>query len=99
MDSNMVVGVARLSLLIHGSFSLKDKRSVLRQIKDKTAHKFNVSIAEVGDNDLLNRAVLGIAVVGNDRRHVNSSLDIILQFIENMHIAEIIDRELELLNY
>lgn len=95
----MVVGIARITLLIHSSFSLKDKRSVLRQIKDKTAHKFNVSIAEVGDNDLLNRASVGIAVVGNDRRYVNSSLDTILQFIEGMYLAEIIDRELELLNF
>ncbi len=95
----MVVGVAQLTLMIHSSFSLKDKRSVLRQIKDRTSNKFNVSIAEVDDNDIQNRAVLGLAVVGNDRRHVNSSLDVILQFIEDLHLAEVVSSDLELLNY
>lgn len=95
----MVVGVARVVLLIHSSFSLKDKRSVVRQVKDRTCSKFNVALAEVGDNDDHARAELGMAVVGNDRRHVNSMVDTILLFIEDMNVAEVIETEFELLNY
>ena len=95
----MVVGVCRISLMIHTSFSLKDKRSVLRRIKDRTRKKFNVSIAEVGENDIVNRALIGFVAVGNDRRHVNSTLDTVQQFIDELYLAEILDAELELLNY
>ncbi len=95
----MVVGVTRLTLLIHTSFSLKDKRAVLRQLKDRTRRRFNVSIAEVGDNDIINRAEIGIVVVGNERRHVNSMLDTVSHFIEELYLAEVINSELELLNY
>ncbi len=95
----MVVGVSRLSLIIHTSFSLKDKRSVLRQLKDRTRRRFNVSIAEVGKNDVVNRAEIGITVVGNERRHVNSTLDTVNHFIEELYLAEVVDCELELLNY
>lgn len=95
----MVVGVLRLSLLIHSSFSLKEKRSVLRQIKDRTSNKFNVSIAEVDDLDLHNSAVLGLAVVSNDRRHINSTLDNIQKFIEELYVAEIVGSDMEILNY
>jgi len=96
---SMVVGVARVVLLIHSSFSLKDKRSVLRQVKDRTCNKFNVALAEVGDNDNHSRAELGLAVVGNDRRHVNSMVDTILLFIEDLNVAEVIETDFELLNY
>ena len=95
----MVVGVTRLTLIIHTSFSLKDKRSVLRQIKDRTRRRFNVAVAEVGENDSVNRAEIGLAVVGNDRRHVNSMLDTISHFIEELYVAEVVDLELEILNY
>lgn len=95
----MVVGVARLVLLLHASFSLKDKRSVLRQVKDRTSNKFNVALAEVGDLDLHNRAELGLAVVGNDKRHVNSMVDHVLNFIEDLNVAEVIETEFELIEY
>ena len=95
----MVVGVCQLELLIHGNTSLKGKRQVLRQIIERTKNKFNVSIAEVGDNDLWQRAKIGFSVVGNDKRFVNSSLDKITNFIENMNIAEVFDSEWEIIHY
>lgn len=96
---SMVVGVARVVLIIHSAFSLKEKKSVVRQVKDRTCSKFNVALAEVGDLDLHNRAELGLAVVGNDRRHVNSMVDNILTFIEDLNLAEVIETDFELLNY
>lgn len=95
----MVVGVCQLDIHIPGINSLKGKRQVLRQLIDKTKHKFNVSIAEVGDNELWQRAKLGFSVVGNDQRHVNSMLDNVRNFIEDQHIAEVFDSEWEILHY
>ena len=95
----MVVGVYRLDLRIHEVNSLKLKRRILRKIIDRTKNKFNVAIAEVGDNDLWQRAKVGLVVVGNDSRHVNSMMETITTFIEELNIAEIIDTEGELLHY
>ncbi len=95
----MVVGVCRLYLRIHEVNSLKRKRQVLRQIIDRTKNKFNVAIAEVGDNDLWQSAKIGFVVVGNESGHVNSMVDKISSFIEDLNTAEIYNSEWELLHY
>lgn len=95
----MVVGVCRLDLYLHGNGSLKGKRHVLRHIIDRTKNKFNVAIAEVGDNDLWQSAKLGFCVVGNEGGHVNSMVDKINQFIENLNIAEVYHSEWELVHF
>jgi len=77
----VTVGIARVTLFLGDSHSLKDKRMVLRRIKDLVRQKFNVSIAEVAENVLWQRAVLGLAVVGNDRRFVESALDEVVGFV------------------
>jgi uncharacterized protein YlxP (DUF503 family) len=94
----MIVGICHLDLIIPENHSLKGKRQVMRRIIDKVKHRFNVSIAEVGDNDLWQRAQLGMTLVGNDRQFVNSSLDKVVNYIESMNIAEIAHSELEILN-
>lgn len=94
----MVVGVCRVVLLIPDNASLKGKRKVLRTILDRTRNKFNASIAEVGDNDLWQRSELGITLVANDMSFVNSCLDKILNFIDSLNVAEIIDHEIELIS-
>ena len=90
----MTVGIARVTLFVAGSHSLKEKRSVIRRVKDLVQQKFNASIAEVGDNDVWQRAVLGLALVGNDRRFVESQLDEVLSFIRSK--AEGLDETKEL---
>jgi uncharacterized protein YlxP (DUF503 family) len=90
----MTVGIARVTLFVAGSHSLKEKRSVVRRVKDLVQQKFNASIAEVGDNDVWQRAVLGLALVGNDRRFVESQLDEVLMFIRSK--AEVLDETKEL---
>jgi uncharacterized protein YlxP (DUF503 family) len=77
----MTVGIARVTLFLGEAHSLKEKRMVLRRIKDQTRNKFNVSIAQVSEDDRWQRAVLGIALVGSDRRFVESALDEVLRFI------------------
>ena len=90
----MVVGICRVHLLIPESQSLKEKRVVLRRIKDKAQQKFNLAIAEVGDNDLWQRAIIGVAVIGGDRRFAESALDEVVRFVRNE--AEVTDVEREI---
>ena len=55
-------------------------------------------MAEVGDNDLWQRAELAVAAIGNDRAFINSVIDKVVNFIENLHVAEIIDHRIEIIN-
>jgi uncharacterized protein len=95
----MFVGVSRVTLDIRAAASLKAKRQVLRRVTDRVKAKFNVAVAEVEDNDVYTRAVVALAVVGNDRRHVNEMIDKILQFVENIYVAPIAQREIEILSF
>jgi len=93
----MVVGVCQLDFRIPENHSLKGKRHILRKLIDRVKPRFNVSISEVGDHDLWQRAKIGICTVGNDRRHINSSLDKVIDFIEKMNLAELVNAEMEIL--
>jgi len=90
----MTVGIARVTLFLGEAHSLKEKRMVLRRVKDRAQQKFNLAIAEVGDNDLWQRAVLGLAVVGSGRRFTESALDEVVRFIREE--AEVTDVEREI---
>ncbi len=94
----MVVGTLKIILHLHDNRSLKGKRKVVRSMVDKVKHKFNVSIAEVGSNDKWQRIELGVSAVGNDRRHIDSSLNNILDYIDTLYLAEIVDSSVEIYN-
>lgn len=93
----MFVGVLEIELLLRGNTSLKGKRQVLNSIKDRTRRKFNVSVAEVGNNDLWQRATLGICCVSNDKIHANRILAEVVKFIEGNFQAELLDYNIEIL--
>ena len=95
----MFVCVARVTIDIPAAGSLKAKRQVLRRVTDRVKAKFNVAVAEVEDNDVWNRAVVALVVVGNERRHVNEQMDKILHFIEEMYVAPVANREIEILGF
>ncbi|HZS39011.1 MAG TPA: DUF503 domain-containing protein [Polyangia bacterium] len=95
----MVVGVCRVTLMISESHSLKEKRMVLRRIKDRVANKFNCAIAEVGDADNWQSAELGFAVVSNEQGFTQAMVQKILQFIEHLAVAKITDDEQDYINY
>ena len=95
----MVVGVLRLALLIRGARSLKDKRSALRRIIERVRARYNVSIAEVGDNDIWQRALVGVTAVANDRSFVNEVLDKVVRDVEMLGVADLVGREMELETY
>ena len=71
----MIILGMKVSFLIYNSYSLKDKRSVIKSIIKKSQNKFNVSISEVEAQDTLNQGVLGIAVVSNNRKLSQQILD------------------------
>jgi len=90
----VTVGIARLTLFLANSQSLKEKRMVLRRVKDLVRNKFNVAIAEVGDLDKWQRAVIGLTVVGGERRFTESVLDEVLRFVRGH--ADVVKDEHEL---
>lgn len=91
----MVIGVLRVELLIAGSNSLKEKRMVIRSLKDKLRNSFNISVAEVDLQDKWQRAVIGIASVCDDQKYLNGQLDRVIDFIERFNGVEISDYQME----
>jgi len=92
----MIVGCIRVRLLVRQAKSLKDKRRVVRSIKDRLRNAFNVSVAEIDSQDHRQLAVLGIGMVGTDSREVTSALDRIVDVLRGHPVAELLDYEREL---
>jgi uncharacterized protein len=93
----VIVGALKIKLHIDGSRSLKEKRRVLKSIKDR-AMSMNASIAEVEDNDLWQAATLGAAFVSNDAAHVNSMMDKFVQSLHNNMEVEVIGSNMEIIH-
>jgi hypothetical protein len=93
----MVVGVCRITLSLPGNDSLKGKRKIVRRILDRARSRFNIAAAEVEDNDVHRRAVLGFAVVSNDTSHANAMIDEVTAFVAGATEALVIDRFFELM--
>lgn len=93
----IIVGLCTVELFVPESQSLKDKRQVLLSLKDRLREKFNLSVAEVDGQDLWQKAVLGLACVANEGRHVNQVLDQALNLIRSVPAVEIVQSRVELL--
>jgi uncharacterized protein YlxP (DUF503 family) len=94
----MNVGVCKIKLRLPENLSLKGKRRVLKSIITQTRSKFNVSVAEVGDNDLWQLATLGISCTSNNNRYTNEVLSKVVSFIANGRFdIEMLDYEIEIL--
>ena len=94
----MVVGVGCMTFRIHQCGSLKEKRKVVKAIVARIRNHFNASVAEVADNDIYQRAVIGVCMVGSDRRLINAKLDKLFNFADDLGLAEMIDSELEIIS-
>ena len=92
----MIVGVLRLTFHIPHARSLKDKRSVVRRFRDRVRSRFDVSIAEVGDQDLHQRATFGVAVVSSDASVCDSVLEQVAREASVQPEAVLTDRATEL---
>ena len=94
----MNVGVCKLRLRLPENLSLKGKRRVVKSITTQVGNKFNVSVAEVGDNDLWQLATLGVCCVSNNHRYTNEVLSKVVDFIANGRFeVEMLDYEIEIL--
>lgn len=87
----MFVGVMELHFALIDNDSLKDKRSVVKRIVHRCCNTFNVSVAEVDDQDSSDRAVLGVVAVGSDRRYVQGMLDKVEGFVERLALCELLE--------
>lgn len=86
----MYVGLAKLRLAIAESHSLKDKRMVLRRIKDRVRERLHVTINEVGDLDTWQRAELGVAVTSADRGKALALIDDVVRVVVGAGGADIV---------
>ncbi len=91
----MIVGVLRVRIAIFGALSLKDKRRVVKGIKDRVGNRHNVSIGEVDDLDHRQAATLAVAMVGNESRFVESALSKIVDELRRVHEASLLDYSIE----
>lgn len=93
----MNAGICRIKLHLSESQSLKDKRRIVKSIISRLRSKYNISIAEVDDQDLWQLVTLGIACVSNQNQHVDETLSKAMSFItKNYPELEIIDQEKEI---
>lgn len=94
----MVVGLGIITYRLHECRSLKGKRKIVKSIITRLNNNFNISVAEVGSNDIYQRAEIGFALVGNNRPVINSKIDKIFNLADELGLAEIIDTEMEIIN-
>jgi uncharacterized protein YlxP (DUF503 family) len=92
----MIVGTLRVRLLLREARSLKDKRQVVKSIKDRLRNSFNVSVAEIEGLDNRQLAVLGLAMVSNETHHLKIALGQIVEALRAHPVAELIDHEMEI---
>lgn len=92
----MIVGTLRLRLVLRGAHSLKDKRRVIKSLKDRMANKFNISVAETDYQDEWQQSELGVATLGTDTPFVQSSLTHVATFVSHFGGVELVGREQEI---
>jgi len=93
----MVVGIGVIRFRIHDCRSLKAKRRVVKAIVSRMRNNFNASVGEVAANDVYQRADIGFALVGTDRRLVNAKIDKLFNMAEDMGLADFYDSEMEIM--
>src|SRR5205085_11213680 len=93
----MHVGVLQVEISIPDAMSLKDKRQVVKSLKDRIGHGHNVSIAEVGALDEHRRSIIGVAMVSNDKRYVEGALSKLVDFIKTVPQVSLVDYQIEFL--
>jgi uncharacterized protein YlxP (DUF503 family) len=91
----MIVGTLRMRLIVRESRSLKEKRQVIGSIKERIRNTFNVSVAEVESLDSRQTAVLGVALVTNERRFAQEALTQVVNMVRAHPVAQLLDYELE----
>jgi uncharacterized protein YlxP (DUF503 family) len=93
----MIIGSGKIYMKADWCHSLKEKRTIIRSILSKTKNKFNVAISEIESMDIHNYIVLGFATVSNSSAHAQSTLQNLLNYIEENCEAEVVDSYIEII--
>lgn len=92
----MIVGTCLVDLRIPGCRSLKEKRQIVKALKDSIRRKYNISIAELDHHDTWQRTLIGIAAISSNARFANQVLSKVVNVIEANTSVELIDYKLEM---
>lgn len=98
VKTHMVVGIGIMVFRLHNCRSLKAKRSVVKSLIGQIRNHFNASVAEVGANDIYQRAEIGFSLVGSDQKVINAKADKMLNFAEDLGLAEMVETEIEIIH-
>jgi hypothetical protein len=92
----MFIASSKIILDTSFCFSLKEKRSIIQKVKQRTKNKFNISIAEVDYQNDWNKVGLGISIVSSDSKHSNRIINKVIDFIEDSYPGLIEDWDLDI---
>ena len=92
----MHVGCCSIKFYLHGNRSLKGKRRIVRILKDRLKNNFNVSISEIGSQDLWQNLHMGVVAVNSDPKYLEGQINRVIDAIERMHLAEIMDCQVQI---
>ncbi len=93
----MIVGICICEIFIFNANSLKSKRSVVKSIIEKSKNRFNISIAEVGENDKWQKSIIAFSTISNDQKIVEGTIDKVINFFDSYSEIEIINIKREIL--
>lgn len=93
----MIIGICTCKIFIFNANSLKSKRSVVKSIIEKSKNRFNISIAEVGDNDKWQKSIIAFSTISNEQKVVEETMDKVINFFDSYSEIEIISIKRELL--
>jgi len=93
----MLIGICQIDLYLPNSHSLKDKRNLLKSIKLRIRHNYNVSVSEIDNFELWKNTTLGIACIGNEKKYLNKVLNGIIIFLEKQNSVQLTKFEINLI--
>jgi uncharacterized protein YlxP (DUF503 family) len=91
----MIVGLLEMQVSVFDAMTLKDKRRVIKSIKDRVSNTYNVSIAEVEHTESIRTSILAVVMVANDWRFVDSALSKVVDFVRRVPQLSLIDYSIE----
>lgn len=93
----MVIGLCTIELFLGDACSLKDKRRVLKSVMGRVKAHYNVSIAEIGQNDLWQCSTIAFACVSNEKKRAFRVLSSVVKFFEKQRESQVLDYCIELI--
>lgn len=93
----MLIGICQIDLYLPNSHSLKDKRNLLKSIKLRIRHNYNVSISEIDNFELWKNTTLGVTCIGNEKKYLNKVLNGIILFLEKQNSVQLTKFEINLI--